>query len=301
MKAQTPRGGRIINNGSISAHAPRPNSAPYTATKHAITGLTKSIALDGRTYDIACGQIDIGNALTETDRAHDDRRAAGQRHDRASSRRWTSTHVADAVVLHGRACRSTPTCQFMTVMATQDAVRRPRLELGSLRCVRRCHQPHAGARNAIVPAEPRGRSTRSDSSETPMNDSVAVIGLGAMGLGMAQSLRRAGFHVHACDVRAEVAQAFAAEGGTACATPPRRRAAADIVVSVVVNAAQTEAVLFGAGGAARAMKPGSVFVMCSTVDPNWSIALEAAPGATSDCSTWTRRSPAARRRLRLAR
>src|SRR6185295_11215294 len=65
MKHQTPRGGRIINNGSISAHAPRPNSAPYTATKHAITGLTKSTALDGRAHDIACGQIDIGNADTE--------------------------------------------------------------------------------------------------------------------------------------------------------------------------------------------------------------------------------------------
>jgi len=65
MKAQDPRGGRIINNGSISAHAPRPNSAPYTATKHAITGLTKSASLDGRKYDIACGQIDIGNAATD--------------------------------------------------------------------------------------------------------------------------------------------------------------------------------------------------------------------------------------------
>ncbi|HEY9380440.1 MAG TPA: SDR family oxidoreductase [Burkholderiales bacterium] len=65
MKDQTPRGGRIINNGSISAHAPRPSSAPYTATKHAITGLTKSTSLDGRKYDIACGQIDIGNAATE--------------------------------------------------------------------------------------------------------------------------------------------------------------------------------------------------------------------------------------------
>ncbi|MFN5509966.1 MAG: SDR family oxidoreductase [Burkholderiales bacterium] len=64
MKAQTPRGGRIINNGSISAHAPRPNSAPYTATKHAITGLTKATSLDGRKYDIACGQSDIGNAAT---------------------------------------------------------------------------------------------------------------------------------------------------------------------------------------------------------------------------------------------
>jgi NAD(P)-dependent dehydrogenase (short-subunit alcohol dehydrogenase family) len=65
MKEQSPRGGRIINNGSISAHTPRPNSAPYTATKHAITGLTKSTALDGRQYDIACGQIDIGNAATD--------------------------------------------------------------------------------------------------------------------------------------------------------------------------------------------------------------------------------------------
>jgi NAD(P)-dependent dehydrogenase (short-subunit alcohol dehydrogenase family) len=65
MKSQTPKGGRIINNGSISAHTPRPNSAPYTATKHAMTGLTKSIALDGRKHDIACGQIDIGNALTD--------------------------------------------------------------------------------------------------------------------------------------------------------------------------------------------------------------------------------------------
>ncbi len=64
MKAQAPRGGRIINNGSISAHTPRPNSAPYTATKHGMTGLTKAIALDGRPHDIACGQIDIGNALT---------------------------------------------------------------------------------------------------------------------------------------------------------------------------------------------------------------------------------------------
>lgn len=65
MKSQTPRGGRIINNGSISAHVPRPNSAPYTATKHAITGLTRSISLDGRRWDIACSQIDIGNAVSE--------------------------------------------------------------------------------------------------------------------------------------------------------------------------------------------------------------------------------------------
>jgi NAD(P)-dependent dehydrogenase (short-subunit alcohol dehydrogenase family) len=65
MRSQSPQGGRIINNGSVSAHAPRPGSAPYTSTKHAITGLTKSLSLDGRRYNIACGQIDIGNALTE--------------------------------------------------------------------------------------------------------------------------------------------------------------------------------------------------------------------------------------------
>jgi L-threonate 2-dehydrogenase len=107
-----------------------------------------------------------------------------------------------------------------------------------------------------------------------MSESVAVIGLGAMGLGMAGSLRRAGFHVRACDVLAEVAQKFAAAGGTACSTPADAAAAADIVVSVVINATQTESVLFGESGAARAMRKGSLFVMCSTVDPNWSIELE---------------------------
>ncbi len=86
MKSQTPRGGRIINNGSISAHAPRPNSAPYTSTKHAITGLTKSTSLDGRKYDIACGQIDIGNALTEMAQRMATRRAAGRTARSRSSR-----------------------------------------------------------------------------------------------------------------------------------------------------------------------------------------------------------------------
>ncbi|BDB29638.1 3-hydroxyisobutyrate dehydrogenase [Cupriavidus sp. TA19] len=107
-----------------------------------------------------------------------------------------------------------------------------------------------------------------------MSENIGVIGLGAMGLGMAQSLRRAGYRVHVCDVRAEAAQAFAAEGGVACANPAELAAQCETVVSVVVNAAQTEAVLFGEHGAAAALKPGSVFVMCSTVDPNWSIALE---------------------------
>jgi L-threonate 2-dehydrogenase len=107
-----------------------------------------------------------------------------------------------------------------------------------------------------------------------MHQNIGVIGLGAMGRGMAQSLRRAGYRVHACDVRSEAAQAFASEGGVACASPAEVAAHCGVLVSVVVNAAQTEAVLFGEQGAAAAMKPGSVFVMCSTVDPNWSMALE---------------------------
>jgi 3-hydroxyisobutyrate dehydrogenase len=104
---------------------------------------------------------------------------------------------------------------------------------------------------------------------------VGIIGLGAMGLGIAQSLRRAKFDVRVFDVRHEAAQAFARAGGTACATAAELAASSDVVVSVVVNAAQTEAVLFGDGGAAAAMRKGSLFMMCSTVDPNWSSALEA--------------------------
>ncbi|TWO68452.1 NAD(P)-dependent oxidoreductase [Caenimonas sedimenti] len=106
------------------------------------------------------------------------------------------------------------------------------------------------------------------------NINVGVIGLGAMGRGMAASLRRAGYALHVCDVREEAARGFAAEGGTACADPGDLGSRCDVVVSVVVNAAQTEAVLFGEKGAAAAMKPGSLFVMCSTVDPGWSVALE---------------------------
>lgn len=104
---------------------------------------------------------------------------------------------------------------------------------------------------------------------------VGLIGLGAMGSGMAQSLRRAGHTVQVFDVRRDVAEAFAKEGGVACASLAELGAACDVVISVVVNAAQTEAVLFGEDGCAAHMKPGSVFVMCSTVDPNWSVALEA--------------------------
>ena len=95
-----------------------------------------------------------------------------------------------------------------------------------------------------------------------------------MGRGMAASLRRAGYPVCVCDVRSEAATAFAAEGGTACADPATLAERCEIVVSVVVNAAQTEGLLFGPQGAAAAMRPGSLFVMCSTVDPHWSAALE---------------------------
>jgi 3-hydroxyisobutyrate dehydrogenase len=104
---------------------------------------------------------------------------------------------------------------------------------------------------------------------------VGIVGLGAMGAGMAASLRRAGFAVHVHDARTEAAQRFAAEGGTACASPAELARHCGVVVSVVVNAEQTEAVLFGPEGCAAAMRPGSVFVMCSTVDARWSQALEA--------------------------
>jgi L-threonate 2-dehydrogenase len=104
---------------------------------------------------------------------------------------------------------------------------------------------------------------------------VGVIGLGAMGLGMATSLRRAGFPISVFDIRHEVAQRFVLEGGSACASPAELAANCNVVVSVVVNADQTDDVLFGAMGCAAAMKPGSLFVMCSTMDPNRSIALEA--------------------------
>ena len=105
--------------------------------------------------------------------------------------------------------------------------------------------------------------------------SVGLIGLGAMGNGMAQSLRRAGHMPHVFDVRTEVAEAFAKDGGNACKSLAELAAACDVVVSVVVNAAQTESVLFDKDGCAASMKQGSVFIMCSTVDPNWSVALEA--------------------------
>ena len=103
---------------------------------------------------------------------------------------------------------------------------------------------------------------------------IGVVGLGAMGRGMAASLRRAGWNVHVCDVRLEAAQAFAADGGVACASPAELATHCEVIVSVVVNAAQTDTVLFGDGGAAAAMQPGSLFIMCSTVDPNVSVQFE---------------------------
>ena len=99
---------------------------------------------------------------------------------------------------------------------------------------------------------------------------VGVIGLGAMGLGMAQSLRRGGHAVSVCDLRAEIVEAFVADGGHACANPTELAARCDVVVSVLVNLEQTEQVLFGRNGVAAAMRKGSVFVMCSTVPPEQS-------------------------------
>ena len=116
MKAQDPRGGRIINNGSISAHAPRPGSAAYTTTKHAMTGLTKSLSLDGRPHGIACGQIDIGNAATDmtTGIAHGARQADGRV---VSEPTFDVRHVAEAVLFMA-GLPLDANVQFMTVTAT---------------------------------------------------------------------------------------------------------------------------------------------------------------------------------------
>ena len=117
MKAQQPRGGRIINNGSISAHTPRPNSSPYTATKHAITGLTKSTSLDCRKYDIACSQIDIGNAHTEM-AARMAKGVAQANGEIAIEPLMDVVHVANAIV-HMASLPLDANVQFMTIMATK--------------------------------------------------------------------------------------------------------------------------------------------------------------------------------------
>jgi NAD(P)-dependent dehydrogenase (short-subunit alcohol dehydrogenase family) len=117
MKTQDPRGGRIINNGSISAHAPRPNSAPYTSTKHAVTGLTKSASLDGRKYDIACSQIDIGNARTEMAA----RMASGvpQANGQIAVEPMMDVEHVGQAVLHMANLPLDVNVQFMTIMATK--------------------------------------------------------------------------------------------------------------------------------------------------------------------------------------
>jgi NAD(P)-dependent dehydrogenase (short-subunit alcohol dehydrogenase family) len=116
MKSQSPRGGRIINNGSISAHAPRPNSVAYTSTKHAITGLTKCISLDGRPYDIACGQIDIGNALTELSERMT--RGVPQANGSIAIEPMMDVQAVADSVLHMDSLPLSANVQFMTVMAT---------------------------------------------------------------------------------------------------------------------------------------------------------------------------------------
>ena len=117
MKAQDPRGGRIINNGSISAHSPRPRRVGYTATKHAITGLTKSLSLDGREFDIACGQIDIGNAATEMTRGIS-RGALQADGSVAPEPTFDAQHVADAV-LYMAGLPLDANVQFLTITATK--------------------------------------------------------------------------------------------------------------------------------------------------------------------------------------
>ncbi len=117
MKRQSPRGGRIINNGSISAHTPRPFSAPYTATKHAITGLTKSIALDGRPFDIACGQIDVGNALTEM--AYKMTQGVPQADGRIAIEPTMDPNEVGAAVAHMAGLPLSTNILTMTIMATK--------------------------------------------------------------------------------------------------------------------------------------------------------------------------------------
>jgi NAD(P)-dependent dehydrogenase (short-subunit alcohol dehydrogenase family) len=117
MKEQDPRGGRIINNGSISAHVPRPRSAPYTATKHAVTGLTRSTSLDGRAYDIACGQIDIGNAATEL--AGWISAGALQADGSTLSEPMMDAEVVARAVVYMASLPLDANVEFMTVMATK--------------------------------------------------------------------------------------------------------------------------------------------------------------------------------------
>lgn len=117
MKSQNPQGGRIINNGSISAHVPRPNSGPYTATKHAVTGLTRSASLDGREFNIACGQIDVGNA--DTDMASSQRRGAMQSNGTRMVEPTINPQVVADAVIYMSGLSLDANVQFMTVLATK--------------------------------------------------------------------------------------------------------------------------------------------------------------------------------------
>jgi len=119
MKAQTPRGGRVINNGSISAHVPRPNSAPYTATKHAITGLTRSLALDGRPFDIACGQIDIGNAQTDLTARMTTGQGVPQANGQLAPEPVMDVEDVARAVVYMASLPLSANVPFMTVMATK--------------------------------------------------------------------------------------------------------------------------------------------------------------------------------------
>ena len=117
MKDQQPRGGRIINNGSISAHAPRPDSAPYTCTKHAVTGLTKCISLDGRKYDIACGQVDVGNAMTEL--AQRMSKGVKQANGEIAIEAMMDVSEVASTILHMVSLPLATNIQFVTVMASK--------------------------------------------------------------------------------------------------------------------------------------------------------------------------------------
>ncbi len=117
MKSQSPKGGRIINNGSISAHAPRPDSTPYTATKHAVTGLTRCLSLDGRKHDIACGQIDIGNALTEM--AHRMTEGVAQANGSVEIESTMDVKNVASAVVYMASLSLEANVQFMTIMATK--------------------------------------------------------------------------------------------------------------------------------------------------------------------------------------
>ena len=136
-----------------------------------------------------------------------------------------------------------------------------------------------------------------------MSRNVGVIGLGAMGLGVARSLLRAGFRVHACDLRSEVLQAFVTEGGVACANPAELGEQCEVVVTLVVNAAQTEAVLFGEQGALVTMKPGSVVIASATVAPDFAIdpTMVASSAGIAPPSSSTHRRTASAEPFRIQR